>query len=99
MCSLILDFKYNIVISHLAVTVSTKKEGNKVLVSLQENRSGIPDPNRVRSFKPLFTTKFTRQDPGLDLSMSYDIVKTGCGELKVETTNSGFIFTVIIPIN
>ena len=50
-------------------------------------------------FQPFFTTKPTGQGTGLGLSMSYDIVKTHCGELKVETTESeGSVFIIQLPI-
>ena len=67
------------------VEVRTKKEGNKVLVSVQDNGNGIPPKILDKIFQPFFTTKPTGQGTGLGLSLSYDIVKAHGGELKVET--------------
>ena len=67
------------------VWVSTKKEGNKVLISVKDNGPGIPQKILDKIFQPFFTTKPTGQGTGLGLSLSYDIVKAHGGELKVET--------------
>jgi len=67
------------------VSVSTKKEGNKVLISVKDNGNGISDKIKEKIFQPFFTTKPTGQGTGLGLSLSYDIVKAHGGELKVET--------------
>jgi len=67
------------------VSISTKKEDNKVLISVNDNGNGIPDKIKEKIFQPFFTTKPTGQGTGLGLSLSYDIVKAHGGELKVET--------------
>ena len=40
---------------------------------------------RNKIFQPFFTTNPTRQETGLGLSLSYDIVKAHGGEIKVNT--------------
>ncbi len=67
------------------VSVGTKKDGNKVLISVKDNGNGIPQKILDKIFQPFFTTKPTGQGTGLGLSLSYDIVKAHGGELKVET--------------
>jgi signal transduction histidine kinase len=67
------------------VSVSTKKDGDKVFVSVKDNGKGIPPKILDKIFQPFFTTKPTGQGTGLGLSLSYDIVKAHGGELKVET--------------
>jgi len=67
------------------VSVSTKKSGDKVEVSVKDNGNGIPSKVLDKIFQPFFTTKPTGQGTGLGLSLSYDIVKAHGGELKVET--------------
>jgi len=81
------------------VWVSTKKEGNKVLIAVRDNGPGIPQKILDKIFQPFFTTKPTGQGTGLGLSMSYDIVTKGhSGELKVLTTeNVGTEFMISIP--
>ena len=81
------------------VTLTTKKSGNKVEISVADNGAGIPSTIREKIFQPFFTTKPTGQGTGLGLSMSYDIITKGhSGELKVESVeNEGTTFTIILP--
>ena len=67
------------------VSVSTKKDGNHIIISVKDNGNGIPQKVLGKIFQPFFTTKPTGQGTGLGLSLSYDIVKAHGGELKVET--------------
>ena len=81
------------------VSVITKKEGDKVFVSVKDNGNGIPQKVLDKIFQPFFTTKPTGQGTGLGLSLSYDIVKAHGGELKVETKEGeGSEFVIQLPI-
>jgi two-component system, NtrC family, sensor kinase len=81
------------------VSVSTKKMGDKVMISVKDNGNGVPQKVMDKIFQPFFTTKPTGQGTGLGLSLSYDIVKAHGGELRVETEeNEGATFSIIIPI-
>ncbi len=82
------------------VFVSTKKEGNKVFVSVKDNGNGIPSKILDKIFQPFFTTKPTGQGTGLGLSLSYDIVKVHGGDIKAETIEGeGSEFIVELPLN
>ncbi|HEY5691057.1 MAG TPA: ATP-binding protein [Cyclobacteriaceae bacterium] len=81
------------------VSVSTKKDVNKVLISVKDNGNGIPDSIKEKIFQPFFTTKPTGQGTGLGLSLSYDSVKAHGGEIRVESEEGkGSEFTIEIPI-
>lgn len=82
------------------VTVRTKKTGDKILVEVKDNGTGIPQKTLDKIFQPFFTTKPTGQGTGLGLSLSYDIVSKGHGgELKVETKEGeSTMFSVILPV-
>jgi signal transduction histidine kinase len=81
-----------------AIWVSTKKVGDKVLISVRDNGPGIPQKILDKIFQPFFTTKPTGQGTGLGLSLSYDIVKAHGGELKVETKEGeGSEFIIQLP--
>jgi signal transduction histidine kinase len=68
------------------VTVTTKKTGDKIEISVKDNGSGIPNEIKEKVFQPFFTTKPTGSGTGLGLSMSYDIITKGHdGKLKVES--------------
>jgi signal transduction histidine kinase len=81
------------------VSVSTKKSGDKVFVSVKDNGNGIPQKVLDKIFQPFFTTKPTGQGTGLGLSLSYDIIKAHGGELKVETKDGeGAEFIIQLPL-
>ena len=82
------------------VTVRTKKMGDKILVEVRDNGTGISQKSLDKIFQPFFTTKPTGQGTGLGLSLSYDIVTKGHGgELKVETKEKEYTeFSIILPV-
>ncbi|MEJ7828985.1 MAG: ATP-binding protein [Segetibacter sp.] len=81
------------------VSVSTKRAGNKVEISVKDNGVGIPQKALDKIYQPFFTTKPTGQGTGLGLSLSYDIIKAHGGELKVETEEgTGADFTILLPV-
>jgi signal transduction histidine kinase len=81
------------------VSLSTKKEKNKIEIKVKDNGNGIPQKVLDKIFQPFFTTKPTGQGTGLGLSLSYDIVKAHGGEIKVETKEGeGTSFIITLPI-
>ncbi len=82
------------------VLVSTKKDGDRVTITVKDNGSGIPEKIKEKIFQPFFTTKPTGSGTGLGLSLSYDIVKAHGGEIKVVTKEGkGCEFIVFLPVN
>ena len=83
------------------VTVSTRKEKDKVEIEVKDNGNGIPQKVLDKIFQPFFTTKPAGQGTGLGLSLSYDIITKGHGgELKVKTTEGeGSVFIISLPVN
>ncbi|HMI78013.1 MAG TPA: ATP-binding protein [Ferruginibacter sp.] len=81
------------------VSVTTKRSGDKIFISVKDNGTGIPSALVEKIFQPFFTTKPTGQGTGLGLSLSYDIVKAHGGELKVETKEEeGSEFIIQLPL-
>jgi ligand-binding sensor domain-containing protein/signal transduction histidine kinase len=79
------------------VSVSTRKTNGEVKVSVKDNGNGIPATLLDKIFQPFFTTKPTGEGTGLGLSLSYDIIKSHGGELKVETKEgAGTEFIIIL---
>ena len=71
-------------------SVSTKKIGDKVEIKVKDNGNGISQKVVDKIFQPFSTTKPTGVGTGLELSLSYDIVKAHGGEIKVNTTEGEF---------
>jgi two-component system NtrC family sensor kinase len=81
------------------VSVSTRKTGNEVEISVKDNGNGISQKVVDKMFQPFFTTKPTGQGTGLGLSLAYDIVKAHGGEIKVETKeDEGSEFIIQLPL-
>jgi signal transduction histidine kinase len=82
------------------VTVSTKKAGSNILITVKDNGTGMPPKIAEKVFQPFFTTKPTGEGTGLGLSLSYDIVTKGHGgKLSVRSTEGvGSEFVVTLPV-
>ncbi|HEY5464859.1 MAG TPA: HAMP domain-containing sensor histidine kinase, partial [Hanamia sp.] len=80
------------------VSVTTRKSGNSVLITVIDNGNGIPKNIVDKIFQPFFTTKPTGSGTGLGLSLSYDIIKAHGGEIKVESKEGeGSEFIILFP--
>ena len=81
------------------VTVSTKKNNDKIEIKVSDNGNGIPQKISGKIFQPFFTTKPTGQGTGLGLSLAYDVVKAHGGEIKVESKEGGGSeFMIQLPV-
>jgi signal transduction histidine kinase len=90
------------------VSVSTKKSAENVEICVEDNGGGIPQNIIDKIFQPFFTTKPTGEGTGLGLSLSYDIIKSHGGTLKVENLSAskeidqneaeGTKFMITLPI-
>jgi two-component system, NtrC family, sensor kinase len=82
------------------VSVSSKKIGDNVILTVKDNGNGIPQKVLDKIFQPFFTTKPTGVGTGLGLSLSYDIIKAHGGEIKVKTIEGEFTeFVIQLPIS
>jgi signal transduction histidine kinase/ligand-binding sensor domain-containing protein len=100
--------KSNIAAYDPTVSISTKKEDDKIIIEVTDNGNGMPYEIMDKIFQPFFTTKPTGQGTGLGLSLSYDIItKAHGGELKVTSIENkgipgiqaGTTFSIILPSN
>jgi signal transduction histidine kinase len=82
------------------VSVSTKKEGNNIIIVVKDNGTGMSPKVAEKVFQPFFTTKPTGEGTGLGLSLSYDIITKGHGgQLQVESIEGEESeFVILLPI-
>jgi signal transduction histidine kinase/ligand-binding sensor domain-containing protein len=81
------------------VSVKSKKEDNRIEISVSDNGGGISPKVLDKIFQPFFTTKPTGEGTGLGLSLSFDMIKAQGGEIKVKSEEGqGSIFTVSLPV-
>jgi two-component system NtrC family sensor kinase len=83
-----------------SVSITTQLTANsRLLIAVKDNGNGIPEHIKDKIFQPFFTTKPTGQGTGLGLSLSYDIIRTHNGEIKVETKEGeGTEFIILLTI-
>ena len=85
------------------LSVSTKKTGNQVEITIRDNGNGIPEQIREKLFTPFFTTKPAGQGTGLGLSITWDIiVHQHNGRISFESEegeNSFTKFLIVLPFN
>ncbi len=82
------------------VELITKKNGQQIEITIQDNGAGVPDEIKEKIFQPFFTTKAAGTGTGLGLSLSYDIITKGHnGTISVSSeVGVGTTFTIILPI-
>jgi PAS domain S-box-containing protein len=83
---------------HKQITVSSLMTDDDILVSIDDNGKGIKQDDLSKIFEPFFTTKKVGEGTGLGLWVSYGIIKSFRGEIRVKSIeNIGTTFTVRLP--
>jgi two-component system NtrC family sensor kinase len=78
--------------------ISSRVEGDQVLVAISDTGCGIPKANLPRIFDPFFTTKPVGKGTGLGLSIIYGIINKMGGTISVNSAvNQGTTFTLRLP--
>ncbi|MBN1447586.1 MAG: GHKL domain-containing protein [Bacteroidetes bacterium] len=82
------------------VRIQTKRKGEQLEISVEDNGGGIDEDLREKIFEPFFTTKQAGVGTGLGLSLSHDIVvDEHAGELRCESVEGGGVrFIVLLPV-
>ena len=82
------------------ITVSTRVEGDQVVISIEDTGGGIPEAIRERIFDPFFTTKEVGRGTGQGLSIARNAIEKDHGgmlEFEVQP-GKGTTFHVRLPI-
>jgi signal transduction histidine kinase len=80
--------------------INTPSGDGRIEITVADNGNGIPKNIVDKIFQPFFTTKPTGEGTGLGLSLSYDIIKTHGGEIKVRSTEGeGTEFIIQLPVS
>ena len=82
------------------IEVHLRREGESVVITVEDNGPGMDEEMSRRVFEPFFTTKDDVGGTGLGLSIAYFIV---CdhhrGSMSVESVpDRGSVFTVRLPL-
>jgi PAS domain S-box-containing protein len=80
------------------LTVKAFQEKGRVVVTIADTGTGIPDDIKEKIFEPFFTTKEVGKGTGLGLSISYGIIKDYDGTIEVKTeADKGTTFKISLP--
>jgi C4-dicarboxylate-specific signal transduction histidine kinase/predicted metal-dependent HD superfamily phosphohydrolase len=80
------------------ISLSTRNEGNDIIIGIRDNGIGIPEVNLEKIFLPFFTTRPTGKGVGLGLSISHQIVTAYGGNLRHVPSEDGAVFEIVIPV-
>ncbi len=81
--------------------ISVKSETNEdnLIISFSDTGRGISEENLAKVFEPFYTTKKEGKGTGLGLWVSYGIVKSFQGDIKVTSTlKKGTTFIITLPL-
>ncbi len=82
------------------IIIKSFSENDYVIITFTDTGPGISEENLNKIFEPFFTTKKEGKGTGLGLWVSYGIVKSFQGEIKVSSKlGKGTTFTIKLPIN
>jgi signal transduction histidine kinase len=80
------------------ITITTRRDGERVVISIRDTGCGMPEDVRQRIFDPFFTTKAPGVGTGLGLSLSYGIISRLGGTIECKSqVGVGSEFIVSFP--
>jgi len=100
--NIIINAEYFMVETHGegTLTITTKKTGDIIKVSFNDDGPGINQENLSHLFDPFFTTKEVGKGTGLGLSICHGIITEHEGRIYVESElGQGVTFIVELPIS
>ncbi len=82
------------------ISIKSSLSNEEVAVTFFDNGTGIKDEHLPKIFEPFFTTKKEGKGTGLGLWVSYGIIKSFQGDIKVKSNfGVGTTFILTLPIN
>ncbi len=80
------------------LTITSRPQGDRVVITLSDDGPGIPAENLRRVFDPFFTTRDVGKGVGLGLSVCYAIVRDHGGAVRVLPNPEGRGATMVLEI-
>ncbi len=82
------------------ISVETDLTEDTIEITFNDTGKGIPEENFIKIFEPFFTSKKEGKGTGLGLWVSYGIIKSFQGDIKVSSVlGEGTTFVISLPIH
>ena len=82
----------------IEVTTALNPAGDRIVASVRDTGTGIPEDALSRIFEPFYTTKEVGKGTGLGLAIAYGIVQEHGGQVSAANhRDGGAVFTVEMP--
>ena len=82
----------------IEVRTAVAKSGDRIIASVRDTGTGIPETTLSHIFEPFYTTKEVGQGTGLGLAIAYGIVQDHGGQIiAANHPEGGAVFTVELP--
>lgn len=82
------------------IAVSSRADGDNLEINITDDGKGMTEEEVEQIFEPFFTTKGVGEGTGLGLWVSYGIVKSFHGHIRVQShVDEGSSFTILFPLH
>lgn len=82
----------------IELTTSLTRSSDRVVATVRDTGTGIPEGTLTRIFEPFYTTKEVGKGTGLGLAIAYGIVQEHGGHISAANhADGGAVFTVELP--
>jgi len=83
----------------IEITTQVSPAGDRIVATVRDTGTGIPEETLPRIFEPFYTTKEVGKGTGLGLAIAYGIVQEHGGHISAGNhPDGGAVFTVELPV-
>lgn len=80
------------------IRIDVKRQGERAVITVTDNGSGIPVHVLPNIFDPFFTTKKLGEGTGLGLSIAHTLIENHGGAIYARSSPGNTVFTIELPL-